>query len=87
MTDNFLLLTLFLPRVGLLIWYLQGWIPANTTPFVADLLLSVFFPRILILIWIAFTMGFGGWFWAHLIFACFAYLGGGSSVSSSKSSN
>lgn len=82
MTENFLLLTLFFPRIGLLVWYLNGWIPFNITPFWLDVMLSIFLPRILILVWIGTTMGFGGWFIAHLVFAIIAYSSSaGSSVS------
>lgn len=71
----FLVLTLFLPRLGLLIAYCTGAIPTNTIPFWGDFFMTLFIPRILILIYIITNMGFGGWAVAHLIFAVLAYTG------------
>ena len=79
MTDGFLLLALFLPRITLLVMYLQSQIPMNPTPFVLDVLLSIFLPRVMILILIAVTQGFTGWFWVHAVVALLVY--SGSSVS------
>lgn len=83
MSDGFLLLALFFPRITLLVMYLQAVIPLNPTPFVLDFLLSLFLPRIMILILIAVTSGFTGWFWVHLVAAILVY--SGSSFSYGKS--
>ena len=76
----FLLFSLFLPRVVLLIYFLffAGAYPPNAVPLWADVLLGIFFPRILILIYIYQNMGYENpWFWAHLVVAILAYMGGG----------
>lgn len=77
LTTLFLVASLFVPRISILVMWLQGMVPPNPVPWLGDLLLSIFFPRVLILIYIGFTMGFSTpWFWVHLIFALIAYTGG-----------
>jgi len=63
----FLLLSLFLPRVSLLFWWLNGNLPYNTTPLVADFFGAVFVPRILILVYIHQNQGVSEWFWIHFV--------------------
>lgn len=78
MDSIFLVLSLFLPRVTLIIYYLLNQIPLNTVPFLGDIILTIFIPRALILIYIAQNLGTGSpWFWIHLIVAIFVYFGGG----------
>ncbi len=62
-----LILTLFLPRLGLFLAWCTDQIPANTMPFIGDLILAIIFPRLLMIIYIVGIYGFGGWFWVHLI--------------------
>jgi len=63
-----LVLTLFFPRIGLVIAWFGNQIPYNTIPFVGDVFLAVLLPRLLMTIYIATCLGTGnGWFWAHLI--------------------
>lgn len=69
----FLVLTLFFPRIGLLIAWNTGDIPFNTIPFWGDFFMAVFIPRILILIYIITNMGFGGWAIAHLILCVMSF--------------
>ena len=69
----FLVLTLFFPRIGLLIAWFSGNIPTNTIPFWGDFFMAVFIPRILILIYIITNMGFAGWAAAHLIMCVLSY--------------
>ena len=65
-----LVLTLFIPRISLLIAYFSHQIPVNTIPFVADVLLYIFLPRVLMLIYIVDNLGFNSpWFWIHLVVA------------------
>jgi hypothetical protein len=65
-----LVLTLFLPRIGLLIAYFTHQIPNNSIPFIGDILLSIFLPRVLMLIYIADNLGTSSpWFWIHLVIA------------------
>ena len=65
-----LVLTLFIPRISLLIAYFGHQIPANNIPFIGDLLLYVFLPRVLMVIYIYDNMGYQNvWFWIHIVAA------------------
>lgn len=78
----FLLLSLFFPRIVLIVYLLQGWYPNNTVPDWADLLLGVFLPRALILLYIYQNMGYQNiWFAAHLVVMILTYFGGSSETS------
>jgi hypothetical protein len=75
MDNTFLILSLFLPRITLIIYYWMHSIPYNNVPFVGDILLSVFLPRVLILIYIADNLGTSNyWFWIHLVVALLVYI-------------
>lgn len=63
----FLLLSLILPRFTLFFWWIFGYLPYNTTPFIGDLFASIFVPRILILVWIYDIQGMSSWFYIHLV--------------------
>ena len=63
----FLVLSLFVPRIALLIAYFSGAIPPNDIPFWGDFFMAVFLPRVLILIYIIMNLGFGAWAIVHLI--------------------
>jgi len=68
-----LVLTLFLPRIGLYIAWLNGTIPYNDIPFWGDFFMTLFIPRVLMLLYIGMNMGCGNiWFIVHLIMAIFA---------------
>lgn len=73
LTALFLIVSLFVPRISLFVLYMQGLVPLNPTPFVADVFLSMLIPRAMVLILIAATLGFTGWFWVHLVVALIAY--------------
>ncbi|MCE1165467.1 MAG: hypothetical protein LWX07_08720 [Bacteroidetes bacterium] len=78
MDTIFLVLSLFLPRITLLIFYFTHHIPANNVPFVGDFLLTVFLPRVLVLIYIVDNLGTSSpWFWIHLIAALMVFSGFG----------
>jgi hypothetical protein len=81
----FLVLSLFFPRIALIIAYYSSNIPANTIPFWGDFFMAVFIPRILVVIYIATNIGYGMWFWIHLIFCIFAYLFSAIRTTNSKS--
>jgi hypothetical protein len=69
-TTWLLVLTLFIPRISLLIAYFSHQIPYNNIPFIGDLLLYVFLPRVLMLIYIVDNLGVSSpWFWIHLVVA------------------
>lgn len=75
----FLLISLFFPRLVLLVFILlyPNLYPANTLPNWLDIVLGLVSPRILILIYIYQNMGYENiWFVAHLIAALLAYTGG-----------
>lgn len=72
-----LVLTLFIPRITLLIAYFTAQYPVNSIPFIGDLLLYVFFPRVLMIIYIYDTMGYqNAWFWIHIVVAMLVYFKG-----------
>ncbi|MFZ1322738.1 MAG: hypothetical protein WAT71_14370 [Ignavibacteria bacterium] len=78
MDTAFLVVSLFLPRTTLIIYYLFFQIPMNTVPFIGDILLTVFIPRALIIIYIAQNLGTDSpWFWIHLVVGLLVYFGGG----------
>jgi hypothetical protein len=63
-----LIITLIVPRIGLLIAWLSGQIPYNTIPFVGDVVLAIFLPRLLMTMYIATNLGTANpWFWIHLL--------------------
>jgi hypothetical protein len=75
----FLLLSLFFPRIVLLVYFLIERFPQSTIPLWADAVLGIFVPRILILIFIYQNMGYENiWFAAHLIALILTYFTGGS---------
>lgn len=77
MDTLFLVVSLFLPRTILIIYFFLHQIPANTVPFIGSILLTVFIPRALIIIYIAQNLGTdSAWFWIHLVVALAVYLGG-----------
>jgi len=80
MDEYFLILSLFFPRIVLLVYYFlyPGHFPPNTVPQWADILLGAFIPRALILMYIYQNMGADNlWFAAHLVVMIVAYFGGG----------
>ena len=73
----FLLISLFFPRITLLVYLFQGWYPENLVPNLLDVVLGLIAPRILILIYIYQNMGYENiWFAAHLIVMILTYFGG-----------
>jgi hypothetical protein len=75
----FLILSLFFPRIVLLVYLFlfPELFPPNAVPQWADILLGIFMPRVLILIYIYQNLGVENiWFVAHLIVMILAYFGG-----------
>ena len=69
----FLALGLFLPRIALLVAYINGQIPPNSIPFLADVVIAIFIPRVLFILYCVDQFGWdGGWTIAHIIFAIIA---------------
>jgi len=78
MENIFLVLSLFIPRITLIIFFFTHSIPYNNVPLIGDFLLTVFLPRVLILIYIVENFGVDSpWFWIHLVMAVFVYVFGG----------
>ena len=68
MDNNFLIWTLFFPRITLIYYYANNWIPANAIPFFGDVVMTVIIPRLLVLFYIYQNIGANNfWFWAHLV--------------------
>jgi len=63
----FLLISLFFPRLCLLVAYINSSIPKNDVPFIFDLLGSFLFPRMLIMYYIWYAELGTGWLIAHII--------------------
>ena len=82
----FLVLSLFLPRICILIGWLQHsmpvYIPTNVN--LIQVIVALLIPRILILFWIYQDQGIGLWFLIHAIGIVVAWGGGGSRVISRR---
>jgi hypothetical protein len=63
----FLILSLFIPRITIILAMGCHSIPFNAVPFILDFLMAMLAPRFLILIYIFQNYGIGGWFLLHLI--------------------
>jgi hypothetical protein len=78
----FLVLSLFLPRICILIAWLQHgmppYIPATVNPL--QVIVALLIPRILILFWIYQDQGITIWFLLHVIALIVAWSGGGHTV-------
>ena len=78
----FLVLSLFLPRICIVIAWLQHamptYIPATVN--LIQIIVAILVPRILILFWIYQDQGIGLWFLIHAIALVFAWGGGGTRV-------
>jgi hypothetical protein len=72
-----LILTLFIPRIALVIAYFANQIPSNSIPFIGDILLFIFLPRVLMVIYIYDHLGWQSpWFWIHIVVAILVWLKG-----------
>ena len=78
----FLVFSLFLPRICIVVAWLQhsvsAYIPQTVN--LIQILVAALIPRILILFWIYQDQGIGLWFLIHAIALVFAWGGGGSRV-------
>ncbi len=75
----FLVLSLFLPRICMVIAWLQHGMPPYIPVSVnlLQIIVALLIPRILILFWIYQDQGIGIWFLIHLIALLLAWGGGG----------
>jgi hypothetical protein len=78
----FLVLSLFLPRICILVAWLQHTMTAfiPTTVGIIPVIVALLVPRLLILFWIYQDQGIGLWFLLHVIALLCAWGGGGSRV-------
>lgn len=78
--ETFLVLSLFFPRISLLLayWGNIGGIPFHhNIPHILNVLGAIFLPRVLICLYIYQNYGYDNvWFIAHAVCAVIAYLGG-----------
>jgi hypothetical protein len=78
----FLVLSLFLPRICMVVAWLQHsmttYIPATVG--IIPVIVALLIPRVLILFWIYTDQGITIWFLLHLIALLIAWGGGGSRV-------
>lgn len=82
----FLVLSLFLPRICILVAWLQHSVPVHIPASVnlIQIIVALLIPRILILFWIYQDQGIGLWFLIHAIGLVVAWGGGGSRVVSRR---
>ena len=82
----FLVLSLFLPRICIVVAWLQHSVPAYIpqTVNLIQIIVAALIPRILILFWIYQDQGIGLWFLIHAVALIFAWGGGGSRVVRSR---
>ena len=82
----FLVLSLFLPRICILVAWLQHSVPVYipTSVNLIQVIVALLIPRILILFWIYQDQGIGLWFLIHAIAIVVAWGGGGSRVISRR---
>jgi hypothetical protein len=76
----FLVFALFLPRIALLVSWLQGGLIPFHLHGVIPLLFAIFLPRILILFLIYVDQGLSLWFIIHLVVALLVFGGSGHKV-------
>ena len=78
----FLVLSLFLPRICILVAWLQHTMTAYIPPVlgIIPIIVALLVPRILILLWIYQDQGITIWFLLHAIALLVAWGGGGSRV-------
>ena len=75
----FLVLSLFLPRICIVVAWLQHSLPATFIPAsvtLIEIIVAVLIPRILILFWIYQDQGITIWFLLHVIALIIAWGGG-----------
>jgi len=74
----FLVFSLFLPRIALLLLWLEGPLAAFHLHGLLPLIVAILLPRILILYLIYLDQGIGLWFIIHLVAALMVWGGSGS---------
>jgi hypothetical protein len=83
----FLVFALFLPRVALVVAWLQGvLLPFHLQGFL-PLVVAIVLPRVLVLYLIYLDQGFSLWFMIHLVVALVVWAGGGTQISRRRRSD
>ena len=82
----FLVLSLFLPRICMLLAWIQHSMPRFIPPVIGLIpaIVALLIPRLLILFWIYQDQGIGLWFLIHLVALLLAWGGGSSRVYSRR---
>ena len=82
----FLVLSLFLPRLCIVVAWLQHSVPAYIPAAVGliQIIVALILPRLLILFWIYSDQGIGLWFLIHAVGLIVAWGGGGQRVYSRR---
>lgn len=84
MTDWFLLTSLLFPRLTLLLCWLTGAIPPNSTPLFVDIIMGSAFPRFLIAFWAYEAHVDELWIAAHVVVGIMELSSGNSAVSKKR---
>jgi hypothetical protein len=73
----FLVMTLFLPRIGLLLLWLENALVGFHLHGLVPLVFAILLPRVLVLYLIYLDLGIGLWFIIHLVVALMVWGGSG----------
>lgn len=73
----FLVFSLFLPRIALVVAWLQGILIPFHLPGLLSLVVGIVLPRVLVLYLIYLDQGVSLWFVIHLVVALLVWIGGG----------
>ena len=73
----FLVVSLFLPRIGLILLWVQGGLVPFHLNGLVPLIIALLLPRVLILYLIFLDQGVGLWFILHLLIALMVWAGSG----------
>lgn len=84
MSTWFLILCLFFPRLTLFFSWATGGIPANDTPFWADVIMSIFLPRFLVAYWASCLNVHVIWVLLLILFGVAELLGGANRTTQSR---
>jgi hypothetical protein len=81
----FLVFALFLPRIALIVAWLQGVLVPFHLQGLIPLVFAILLPRVLILFLIYLDQGLSLWFLIHLVVAVAVFFGGGQQISRRRS--
>ena len=76
----FLVFSLFLPRIALLVAWLQGVSASLPSAWLDSFVVAILLPRVLVLYLIYLDQGISLWFLIHLVVALMVWGGGGHQI-------